>query len=97
MNPTIMGPPNRKRGDYNVVPYQATHNTGGTIMGADPKTSAVNRYCRRGTPTISSSWARRVPAERPYNPTGVVGALAYWSANAITPQYLKKPGPLVHA
>jgi hypothetical protein len=26
-----------------------------------------------------------------------VGALAYWSARAITTNYLKNPGPLVHA
>jgi hypothetical protein len=25
----------------------------------------------------------------------MVGALAYWSANAITTQYLKRPGPLM--
>jgi hypothetical protein len=29
---------------YSIVPYQTTHNTGGAIMGADPKTSVVNRY-----------------------------------------------------
>src|SRR5437773_11091335 len=44
MNPTMMGPPGLRRGDYNTVPYQSTHNTGGTIMGHDPKTSVVNRY-----------------------------------------------------
>jgi gluconate 2-dehydrogenase alpha chain len=32
-----------------------------------------------------------------YNPTRIIAALAYWSANAITKQYLKNPGPLVHA
>ena len=26
------------------MPYQTTHNTGGAIMGTDPKTSVVNRY-----------------------------------------------------
>ena len=31
-------------GNYDIVPYQSTHNTGGTIMGTDPKTSVVNRY-----------------------------------------------------
>ncbi len=44
MNPTIMGEPRMRRGDYDIVPYQSTHNTGGTIMGTDPKTSVVNRY-----------------------------------------------------
>jgi gluconate 2-dehydrogenase alpha chain len=37
------------------------------------------------------------PQQHGYNPTGTVGALAYWSANAITQKYLKSPGPLVHA
>jgi len=37
------------------------------------------------------------PQNASYNPTGIVGALAYWSANAITTQYLKSPGPLVLA
>ena len=32
-----------------------------------------------------------------YNPTGLVGALAFWSAQAIRDQYLKNPGPLVQA
>jgi gluconate 2-dehydrogenase alpha chain len=30
-----------------------------------------------------------------YKPTGTVGALAYWSANAITSWHIKWPGPLV--
>src|SRR5262245_26765188 len=44
MQPTMIGPPGLRRGDYDTVPYQSTHNTGGTIMGHDPKTSVVNRY-----------------------------------------------------
>ena len=31
------------------------------------------------------------------NPTGTVGALAFWAAEAITTQYIKNPGALVHA
>ena len=30
-----------------------------------------------------------------YNPTNTVGALAFWTADAITRRYLKNPGPLV--
>jgi GMC oxidoreductase len=37
------------------------------------------------------------PQNASYNPTGLVGALAYWSADAITKRYLKNPGPLVQA
>jgi gluconate 2-dehydrogenase alpha chain len=41
--------------------------------------------------------ASTFPQNQSYNPTGPLGALAYWSANAITTQYLKNPGPLLHA
>ena len=37
------------------------------------------------------------PQNPGHNPTGTIGALAYWSAAAITSQYLKSPGPLVRA
>jgi len=44
MNATIVTPPRFKNGDYDLRPYQSTHNTGGTIMGTDPSTSVVNKY-----------------------------------------------------
>src|ERR1700722_14200728 len=37
MNPTTMSTPAGIKGNYNVVPYQSTHNTGGTMTGTDPK------------------------------------------------------------
>jgi len=37
------------------------------------------------------------PHNSAYNPTGLVGALAYWTADAIKNRYLKNPGPLVQA
>jgi len=84
--------------NFTVVPYQSTHNTGGTMMGADPRSSVVNRYLQAwGAHNLFVMGASVFPQQHGYNPTGTVGALAYWSANAITTQYLKKPGPLVHA
>ena len=77
------------------MPYQSTHNTGGAIMGTDPKTSVVNKYCRAGTCRTCSSSALSVSAEAGYNPTGTVGALAYHTADAVVNKYVKKPGPLV--
>ena len=98
MNPTVMSTPTVKKGDYNVVPYQSTHNTGGTITGADPKASVVNRYLQAWeADNLFVMGASVFPQNASYNPTGLVGALAFWSANAITTQYLKTPGPLVHA
>lgn len=43
MNPTHHEMHPRPK-NFTIVPYQSTHNTGGTIMGADPKSSVVNRY-----------------------------------------------------
>ena len=98
MKPTIKGNVNVRRGNYNVVPYQSTHNTGGTIMGADPKSSAVNKYCQSwDADNLFVMGASLFPQNASYNPTGPVGALAYWTADAIKNRYLKNPGPLVPA
>jgi gluconate 2-dehydrogenase alpha chain len=96
MNPTIMSSPAARRGNYNVVPYQSTHNTGGTMMGAEPGKSVLNRYLQSwDADNLFVMGASVFPQNQSYNPTGFVGALAYWSANAITTQYLKRPGPLI--
>jgi gluconate 2-dehydrogenase alpha chain len=97
MNPTIMSTASVQRGNYNVVPYQSTHNTGGTMIGTDPKASVVNRYLQAWSAhNLFVMGASVFPQNASYNPTGMIGALAYWSANAITTQYLKSAGPLVH-
>ncbi|MDC7785053.1 GMC family oxidoreductase [Rhodoplanes sp. TEM] len=88
--------PNDRSTPYSIVPYQTTHNTGGAVMGSDPKTSAVNRYLQSwDVPNVFVQGACAFPQNPGYNPTGTVGALAYWSAKAIREQYLKSPGPLV--
>jgi gluconate 2-dehydrogenase alpha chain len=98
MNPTIVTEPRYRNGNYSAVPYQSTHNTGGTIMGADPSTSVVNRYLQAwDAHNLFIMGASVFPQNQSYNPTGPLGALAYWSANAITTQYLRNPGPLVRA
>jgi gluconate 2-dehydrogenase alpha chain len=84
-----------RKGRYSVVPYQSTHNTGGAVMGADPATSAVNRYLQSwDVPNVFAIGASAFPQNAGYNPTGTVGALAFWAADAIRDQYLKRPGPL---
>jgi len=98
MNPTIMSARAIPRGNYNVVPYQSTHNTGGTITGTNPKTSVVNRYLQAWqADNLFVMGASVFPQNASYNPTGVVGALAYYAAEAITTRYIKSPGPLVRA
>jgi gluconate 2-dehydrogenase alpha chain len=87
-----------RKGPYNVTQYQTTHNTGGTVMGSDPSTSVVNRYLQSwDVPNVFVIGASNFPQNASYNPTDTVGALAYWAADAIVKQYLKSPGPLVHA
>jgi gluconate 2-dehydrogenase alpha chain len=84
-----------RTGHYNSTIYQSTHNTGGATMGSDPKTSAVNKY--------QQSWdvhnlfvlgAGAFPQNAAYNPTGTVGALAYWNIDNVLKKYVKHPGPL---
>ena len=97
MNPTHYDMHPRPK-TFTVVPYQSTHNTGGTMMGPDPKSSVVNRYLQAwDAHNLFIQGASVFPQQHGYNPTGTLGALAYWSANAITTKYLKNPGPLVQA
>ncbi|WP_315741581.1 MULTISPECIES: GMC family oxidoreductase [unclassified Bradyrhizobium] len=87
---------NHLRTPWNVVPYQSTHNTGGAVAGADPKTSVLNRYLQSwDVPNVFVMGACTFPQNAGYNPTGTVGALTYWALDAIQNKYLKSPGALV--
>ncbi|HKO68488.1 MAG TPA: GMC family oxidoreductase [Burkholderiaceae bacterium] len=89
---------NYRQGRYSILPYQTTHNTGGSVMGDDPKTSVVNRYLQCwDVPNVFVMGASVFPQNPGYNPTGTVGALTYWAVDAIKNMYLKNPGPLVQA
>jgi gluconate 2-dehydrogenase alpha chain len=86
------------RRSWSAVPYQSTHNTGGTIMGKTPRESVVNKYLQHWQ--LSNMFilgAGVFPHNSSYNPTGPVGALAYWTADAIKSRYLRAPGALVQA
>jgi gluconate 2-dehydrogenase alpha chain len=97
MKPRSMHVKNRE-GHYSIVPYQTTHNTGGAIMGTDPRTSVVNRYLQSwDVPNLFVMGACAFPQNPGYNPTGTVGALTFWAARAIKEQYLRNPGPLMSA
>jgi gluconate 2-dehydrogenase alpha chain len=99
MNPQSTSSLYFKPGDhYDTRMYQSTHTTGGAIIGTSPSNSVLNRY--------SQSWdvsnlfvmgASSFPQNFGYNPTGLLAALAYFSAEAIRDRYLKSPGPLVQA
>jgi gluconate 2-dehydrogenase alpha chain len=93
-----IGVTRRADDSYDIVPYQTTHNTGGTIMGQSPADSVVNRYLQSwDLPNLFVMGAGVFPQNAGYNPTDTVGALTYWSARAIREQYLRNPGPLVQA
>ena len=67
-------------------------------MGTDPRTSAVNRYLQAwDADNLFVMGASAFPQNASYNPTGPVGTLAYWTADAIKNRYVKNPGPLVPA
>ena len=87
-----------RKGPYDVTDYQASHLCGGAIMGENPGNSALNRYLQSwDVSNLFVQGATAFPQNAGYNPTGTVAALAFWSAKAIRSQYLKNPGPLVHA
>nr|WP_319799911.1 GMC oxidoreductase [Mesorhizobium sp. PAMC28654] len=81
---------------YSIVPYQSTHNTGGAVFGADPTPSVLNKHLQVwDVPNVFVTGACVFPQNAGKNPTGPVGALAYWAVDTIKNQYLKNPGPLV--
>jgi len=87
-----------RTGPYDITAYQTSHLCGGAIMGANPGNSALNIYLQSwDVPNLFVQGASGFPQNAGYNPTGTVAALAFWSAAAIRSQYLKNPGPLVHA
>ena len=98
MNPTKLNPAVARTQPWTVVPYQSTHNTGGTVMGSNPREAAVNKYLQSwDCHNLFVIGANVFPHNASYNPTGPVGALAYWTADAIKNRYLRNPGPLVQA
>ena len=93
---TVAGYP--RKAPFTTQKYQTTHNSGGVIMGSDPSTSAVNRYLQSwDAHNVFVVGTSAYPHEPGYNPTGTLGALAYWSVDAIKKQYLKHPAPMVSA
>ena len=80
---------------YDTRVYQTTHNVGGAIMGEHPESSVVNRFLQSwDVHNVFVMGSSVFPQNIGYNPMGLAGALAYWSAAAIVSNYLKAPGPL---
>jgi len=96
LNPDVMQSNfNGEGAMYDVRPYQSTHNVGGAIMGNDPRASVVNRYLQtHGVHNLFIMGAGAFPQNIQYNPTGLVGGLAYWAAHALRTDYLRQPRAL---
>ena len=97
-NAKVIGNPNPRTGNFDNISGQSSHHTGGAIMGTDPRTSVVNRYLQNwDASNLFVMGGAAFPQNPGYNPTGLLAALAYWSAEAITTKYIKSPGPLMQA
>lgn len=85
-----------KIGDhFSIVPYQSTHNIGGTIMGKDPASSVVNPFLQSwDVSNLFVVGASTFPHNSGSNPTGTVGAMSYYLADTLLNRYLKNPGKL---
>ncbi|WP_168787430.1 GMC family oxidoreductase [Paraburkholderia aromaticivorans] len=99
MGPKAINVATREFGQhFDTRHYQTTHLAGGAILGTDPTRSVLNRYLQTwDVHNVFVMGSSAFPQGIGYNPTGLVAALAYWSAKAIREQYLKNPGPLVSA
>lgn len=95
MHPTVMNPA-KPRFPWQVARYQSSHNTGGTIMGTKPDTSVVNRYLQSWEcHNLFIMGASVFPHNSAYNPTALVAALSYRTADILKKKYISNPGPLV--
>jgi gluconate 2-dehydrogenase alpha chain len=73
----IVGPAPPRRSPFDSRVYQSTHVTGGTPMGADPKTSVVSQHLQHWeAQNLFVVGASVFPHNAGYNPTGVLAALA---------------------
>ncbi|MBS7828010.1 GMC family oxidoreductase [Wohlfahrtiimonas chitiniclastica] len=87
---------NYPTGNWDIRIYQTTHITGGAITGDSPSNSVVNKFMQSwAVPNVFVYGACAFPQNMAYNPTGLIGALTYFSAQEIKARYLKNPGPLV--
>jgi gluconate 2-dehydrogenase alpha chain len=65
-------------------------------MGADPATSAVNKYLQAwDVPNVFVVGGNAFPQNGAAPPTETIGALACWAADSIKDRYLKQPGVLM--
>jgi gluconate 2-dehydrogenase alpha chain len=89
----VLAEPLGGRARYNVINYQSTHIQGGTVMGASPESSVVNRHQQHWD--VQNLWvlgASGIPQNASHNPTLTILATTTWAADALIDRYLKHPG-----
>jgi gluconate 2-dehydrogenase alpha chain len=91
---TVVGPANPRKAPFDARFYQTTHVTGGTIMGADPKTSVVSPHLQHwDAQNLFIVGASVYPHNSGYNPTGPLAALALRLGDDLV-RYAQRPGML---
>ena len=94
MDATIIGPAVPRKAPFDTRVYQSTHVTGGTIMGADPKTSVVSPHLQHwDAQNLFVVGASVYPHNSGFNPTGPLSALARRLGDDIV-SYTQKPAML---
>jgi gluconate 2-dehydrogenase alpha chain len=90
----IVGPAVPRKSPFDTRVYQSTHIVGGTVMGADPRTSVVSPHLQHwDASNLFVVGASVLPHNSGYNPTGPVAALALRLGDDLV-RYVSKPGML---
>jgi len=87
----IVGPAAPRQAPFDTRQYQSTHITGGTVMGADPKTSVVSPHLQHwDAHNLFVVGASVYPHNSGYNPTGPLSALALRLGDDLV-KYVERP------
>lgn len=96
MRGVVATEPGPRKRPFTATSYQSTHLNGGAAMGSDPSSSVVNRFGQCwDVPNVFVTGASLFPQNSNFNPTGTVGATAYWIVDAVKRDYVKAPGKLL--
>jgi gluconate 2-dehydrogenase alpha chain len=80
---------------YSANSYQTTHLQGGTIAGASPETSVVNKYSQHwDARNVFVLGASGFPQNASVNPTLTVLATTLLAADAVVERFVRRPGRL---
>ncbi|HUE10381.1 MAG TPA: GMC family oxidoreductase [Steroidobacteraceae bacterium] len=91
MSPDITGGVAGLKGPFDTRQYQTTHITGGTIMGAEPRVSAVSPHLQHwDAENLFVVGASVYPHNSGYNPTGPLAAMALRLGDDIV-RYVERP------